>query len=478
MAIFTNCNKALQTLPLSLNLYSTKPILLSSTEITLKKTIIIKDKENIFLELKGKGTQQTIIENSDFKNFIVIKNSYVSELILSDITFKNIKDVISIKQNTSIKKLIIKNCEFIGCQSVLNTDKDVIIEHLSFSENIIDGNSIPKNQQTTSQKGIFAFCQVNNAEVTGNIIKNLTGTKGTLRAIHIGKTDTPAQHYLVANNNICNITGGNPGEQQGIMTLGKGKSEITNNILENIYHTIPQTPDVEGIYSKSTLTIIQHNTLRNCGDSEGAIVVKGKQSNLSKTIINNNQISFSLEHSLNRQTAGIRVSRTNNVSIISDNIENSGFKNGAINLGAGFNEHIGRMVDNIQVKDNKITFNNARAIRVTGEHGGKISIVNNSLEYVKNSLSPNIVYGIEIKTVTKGQASQLKEVTIKHNEIKIKPSESIFISINAQDKQHNIMDILIEDNIFFAQIRSSSHKPVTILGKIEQLKTVNNKIID
>ena len=35
--IFTNCNRDLQTLPSTLNLYSTKPLLFAETEIVLKK---------------------------------------------------------------------------------------------------------------------------------------------------------------------------------------------------------------------------------------------------------------------------------------------------------------------------------------------------------------------------------------------------------------------------------------------------------
>ena len=57
------------------------------------------------LEIKGQGIQKTIIESNNFNNFISLKNTYVQELKLSNITFKNIKDVISIKQNSSIKKL-------------------------------------------------------------------------------------------------------------------------------------------------------------------------------------------------------------------------------------------------------------------------------------------------------------------------------------------------------------------------------------
>jgi hypothetical protein len=204
----------------------------------------------------------------------------------------------------------------------------------------------------SSQKGFFAFCPVQNALIQKDTITDLRGVGGTLRAIHVGVTGSAFNKYEVAENIITNITGGNPGEEQGIMVLGEGFVYVHDNTLKHIFHTIPGTNDVEGIYSKCLQTEIAFNTLEDVGDTEASICVKGVQeSSLVNTFIHDNTINFSAERDPKRKTAGIRSVKTKNLIVTNNIIKGSQNPDGAINIKSDLKN---KLVENVDISNNEL----------------------------------------------------------------------------------------------------------------------------
>ncbi len=230
------------------------------------------------------------------------------------------------------------------------------------------------------------------------------------------------------------------------MVLGEGSAYIHHNLLKNIFHTIPGTNDVEGIYSKCLKTEIAFNVLEDVGDTEASICVKGAQESDSvNTYIHDNSINFSPDRDPARKTAGIRTVNTKNLEIKNNIINGAQDPNGAINIKSDLTDN---KIENMIITENKITACLGIGIRISGAAYKNVSINKNIIYLSDTSSVKGSSYGIQFQILKSLQAIQPADFIITNNIIKTSRPKTVGIFIAQQNKNRSKRNVGSPNNTF------------------------------
>ena len=415
------------------------------------------------------GNGDVRIIDLDHGVFILLSQN---NLTIKDIRFEKFRRVISVVPLRDIK-LHIENCSFHGDfrNAIYSSYKSIGRLSLTVDQCLFDG--MGESSEPKSRGGVWLDSRVDEVVIKNSTFKNFSSNR-MARAICVSPVNKEGKDVKIINNTIDNISANQNAETQGILVFAR-KALIENNKLSNISANKLPSNDCEGIYTKVQYCTIKGNTLKDCGNSEGAIVVKAFDARLSpKTFIENNTISFEEDKGLTSNACGIVIRYPENSSVVNNQIKN------ATNIGIEITGSTAK-TSNVLVEKNKIYNSGGAGLLLVGSDGTSenISIKDNLIDGANRRNKKN---ASAVRIVTGETEQQLIEkVVISGNEVRNVQRCNSEIFFQARFENHQIRGIEINNNIlestseykiFFNIKNMNSH-----LGKgsIEDVNVLKNQ---
>lgn len=164
--------------------------------------------------------------------------------------------------------IVLSGLNFIRFDRCLSHTTTALVYNLKIENCIFDD----------SNNGIYLICACGNTHIRACTIKNISSDVAS--GLQIGKNidENEQTDIYITNNTIRSIYSSSAGavDTHGILCRG-GRVHVIGNVVEDVSFAASTGTGCEGIYVVCHQSIISHNILKNAGNREASIVLKGNR---------------------------------------------------------------------------------------------------------------------------------------------------------------------------------------------------------